>query len=438
MSDRWLRALETIRSKVGEEYFDRWFQPLRAIEVSPSKLSLQAPNPFFRDWIKSHYAALIQEAVGLETEVELGVATVVAPSAPFLTAPAPSAPSSAEPISRPEGTLNSRYTFEQFVVGPSNRFAHAASLAVTESPAKAYNPLFIHGGVGLGKTHLMQAIGHAILSRWGNLRVCYVPSEKFTNELITAIQTRATSRFRERYRSVDVLLIDDIHFIAGKESTQEEFFHTFNTLYDAHKQIILSSDRSPKEIAQLEERLVSRFEWGLVTDIQLPDVETRTAILRKKAQGAGVGVPEEVTNFIAERITTNIRELEGALIRVVAFAQFANRAVDLALTQEVLQGTLDEAQQQVTIERIQQRVAEFFGVTIEELKGQRRHRTLITPRHLAMYLARELTSSSLPEIGRAFGGRNHTTILHALNKIRSESQRSPGTSELLEKLRRQV
>lgn len=436
MSDRWAQALESIRTKVGEEYFDRWFQPLRVVEDSPTKLAIEAPNRFFRDWVEAHYAQLIQEAVGTGTAVELSVGSpLAAPSAPFVppTEVAPSAPEA-----RVEANLYPKYTFEQFVVGSSNRFAHAAALAVAESPAKAYNPLFIYGGVGLGKTHLLHAVGHAILQRFPHLRVCFISSERFTNELITAIQTRTTVKFREKYRSVDVLLIDDVHFVAGKESTQEEFFHTFNALYDTHRQIVLSSDRSPKEIAQLEERLVSRFEWGLVTDIQPPDVETRIAILRKKAQGTGVAVPENVTTFLAERITSNVRELEGALIRVVAFAKFTSREVDLTLTQEVLRGMLVEEEQKITIERIQRRVAEFFGVSVEDLRGKRRHRTMILPRHVAMFLARELTDASLPEIGRAFGGRDHTTILHALGKIRMDAQGGGGVARALQQLRQSI
>ena len=434
MSERWSRALETIKHKVGEEHFDRWFQPLRVVDDSPEKLSIEAPNLFFRDWVKAHYAQLIQDAVGSETSVELSVGSTTPLSAPYVPATAEATREPAE--THADGELNPKYTFEQFVVGSSNRFAHAAALAVAESPAKAYNPLFIYGGVGLGKTHLLQAVGYAILQRFPQLRICYISSERFTNELITAIQTRSTVKFRQKYRSTDVLLIDDIQFVAGKESTQEEFFHTFNTLYDAHRQIVLSSDRSPKEIPQLEERLISRFEWGLVTDIQTPDVETRTAILRKKSQDTGIAVPQDVTTFIAERITSNVRELEGALIRVIAFAKFTGREVNLALAQDVLKGMLVEEQQKVTVERIQRRVAEFFSVTLEELRGKRRHRTIVLPRHLAMYLARELTEASLPEIGRSFGGRDHTTILHALDKIHSHLQHDDRMSALVQQLRR--
>jgi len=416
---------------VGDEPFDRWFQPLRIVADTPTKLLLEAPNLFFRDWIKAHYWPLLQEAVGTETELEVSVGTPLEPSAPFVAVRA-----AREEGERLEADFNPKYTFEQFVIGSGNRFAHAASLAVAESPAKAYNPLFIYGSVGLGKTHLLQAIGHAIHQRFPQLRVCYISSERFTNELITAIQTRTTVKFRQKYRSTDVLLIDDIHFVAGKESTQEELFHTFNTLYDAHRQIVLSSDRSPKEIAQLEERLVSRFEWGLVTDVQSPDLETRIAILRRKVQDAAIQVPEEVPAFIAERISSNVRELEGALIRVVAFAKFTGREVTLDLAQEVLKGMLVEEQQKITIERIQRRVAEFFGLAVEELRGKRRNRAIILPRHVAMFLARELTQASLPELGRAFGGRDHTTILHALQKVKGQISQGGELCGVVEHVRR--
>jgi chromosomal replication initiator protein len=316
--------------------------------------------------------------------------------------------------------LNPKFTFDRFVVGPSNRFAHAASLAVSESPAKAYNPLFIYGGVGLGKTHLMQAVGQAILERGLSRRIVYVSSEAFANELITAIQTKTTARFRDRYRTVDVLLIDDIHFIAGKEATQEELFHTFNTLYDAHKQIVLSSDRPPKEIAGLEERLVSRFEWGLVTDIQPPDLETRTAIVRKKAEETDAEVPHEVTDFIAAKITSNIRELEGALIRVIAYCNLFNEPLTASVAHSVLKDMVREVASRVTVEFIQQRVAGYFQVDLGELKGARRYRSVLYPRQIAMFLCRRLTDASLPEIGHAFGGRDHTTVMHAIDKITKE------------------
>ncbi|MDP2044311.1 MAG: chromosomal replication initiator protein DnaA, partial [Candidatus Omnitrophota bacterium] len=327
------------------------------------------------------------------------------------------------------------YTFENFVVGSGNRHAHAYSLAVANSPAKTYNPLFIYGGVGLGKTHLIQAICHQIRSSApGGIKICYISSEKFTNELIDAIQHHSTAAFRQKYRNVDVLVIDDIHFIAGKESTQEEFFHTFNTLYDAHKQIVFSSDRPPKEIANLQERLVSRFGWGLTTDIQPPDLETRVAILKKKIEREPVNVPDDVIFFIAQLIKTNVRELEGALIRTMAYSLLEEAPVTLQLAKEVLKDLLKEPKKLITADFIQRCVAEEFGVTLQDLKTRRRNKQVVFPRQIAMYLSRELTDLSLPEIGEAFGGKDHTTVLHSYNKIKGALLNNPELKERLEKV----
>jgi chromosomal replication initiator protein len=333
-----------------------------------------------------------------------------------------------------EAILNPKYTFESFVVGPSNRFAHAASMAVADSPAKAYNPLFIYGPVGLGKTHLMQAIGQEVLKRNPASKVLYITSEKFTNQLINAIKTGTTIKFREKFRTVDCLLIDDIHFIAGKEATMEEFFHTFNALYDAHKQIVVSSDKPPKDISHLEERLVSRFEWGLVTDIQPPDFETRTAILRKKAERENIAIPDEVTFFIADKIKSNIRELEGALIRVVAYSKLVGKEVDEAVAYEVLKDMIVETQRKITIDLIQRRVAEYFEIRPSDMTAKRRSKNVVYPRHIAMYLSRELTSYSFPEIGEQFGGRDHTTVLHGCDKIRKDIKKDSKIKSLVDKL----
>ena len=405
-------------------------------------MTLEAPNPFFRDWVTAHYAEALRSVAG-SRELQIVAATAPGSPAPIPAVPAPRtderAPAPAQPsASTPDHGLNSKFTFDRFVVGPSNRFAHAASLAVAESPAKAYNPLFIYGGVGLGKTHLMQAIGQAIRQRWPSRRIVYISSEQFTNELIAAIQTRTTIRFRDRYRTVDVLLVDDIHFIAEKEATQEEFFHTFNALYDAHKQIVMSSDRSPKEIAGLEERLVSRFEWGLVTDIQPPDLETRIAILRKKAEEAGIEVPDDVTGFIAQQISSNIRELEGALIRVTAYCHLFNQPLSLVVAQEVLRDMVREVGARITLEDIQRRVADYFQVGLAEICGARRQRSILYPRQVAMFLCRRLTEASLPEIGRAFGGRDHTTVLHAVEKIEQEIAQDLHKRQTVEHLNRLV
>jgi len=330
--------------------------------------------------------------------------------------------------------LNPRYTFENFVVGPGNRFAHAASLAIAESPGKAYNPLFIYGGVGLGKTHIMQAIGHYLLKKSYPLNFTYISSEKFTNQLINAISNRTTAKFRERYRTIDVLLIDDIHFLGGKESTQEAFFHIFNDLYDMHKQIVMSSDRSPKDIPSLEQRLVSRFEWGLVTDIQPPDLETRIAILKQKCRAESVVVSDEVMYFIAEKIKSNIRELEGALIRIVAYSSLMGKDINLELANEILKDYLREGPTKISIDTIQKRVADYFNIGLSDMKAKKRTKQVAYPRQIAMYLVRKLTDYSLPEIGDYFGGRDHTTILHAFKKIEESIKREEQTKHLIEKL----
>ncbi len=430
MPFEWAKAVDNLKTSLGEEAFARWIAPLRVASLSEQSVVLEAPNSFFRDWILTHYHEKLQSvAQGRSVEI---LATTTAPAAP------PQFRAVADHAAGLETPLNPKFTFDHFVVGSSNRFAHAASLAVAESPAKAYNPLFIYGGVGLGKTHLMQAIGQAMLQRNRTSRVSYLSSEQFTNELIASIQTRTTAKFREKYRGVAILLVDDIQFIAGKESTQEEFFHTFNALYDAHKQIVISSDRPPKDIDGLEERLVSRFEWGLVTDIQPPDLETRIAILRKKAEEAQIEVPEPLTNFIASRITANIRELEGALIRVVAYAKFFSKPLSAEIAQEVLKDMAKEVSARVTIDLIQRRVGEYFHVSPEELRSVRRQRSILHPRQMAMYLCRTLTDASLPEIGRAFGGRDHSTVLHTVEKITRELAQDSNRKRVLEHLTKTI
>lgn len=418
----WHQAQRYLQDRLGETTFATWILPLKPRQGNKDTLNLEAPDIFFRDWVQRHYQHLIQEAINLSSpsqKIKL-----------YLESASPAKEASEKPQSRglqlkPQEHpgplfLNSRYTFENFVVGQSNRHAHAYSLAVAESPGKAYNPLFIYGGVGLGKTHLIQAICHHIFNNKAalNFKICYVPSERFTNELIDAIQHNSTSSFRQKYRGLDVLVIDDIHFIAGKESTQEAFFHTFNTLYDAHKQIVFSSDRPPKEISNLQERLVSRFGWGLTIDIQPPDLETRVAILKKKIEREPVAVPDEVIFFIAQLIKTNIRELEGALIRTIAYSLLEEKPITLELTKEVLKDLLKEPKKLITVDFIQQCVAEEFGILLPELKTKRRNKNIVLPRQVAMYLSRELTELSLPEIGTFFGGKDHTTVLHSYNKIK--------------------
>ncbi|MFA5363054.1 MAG: chromosomal replication initiator protein DnaA [Candidatus Omnitrophota bacterium] len=408
-----------LKDKLGAPSFQTWIQPLRPRLKNTGTLILEAPDAFFKDWVDKHYKTLIQEIVSQLNKQILEVLLEV-----YVPSQEPVHQKSAEKTKTREVSesafMNPRYSFENFVVGSSNRHAHAYSIAVAESPAKAYNPLLIYGGVGLGKTHLMQAICHYVRNKNPGLKICYISSERFTNELIDGIQHHSTPAFRNKYRTVDLLVIDDIHFIAGKESTQEEFFHTFNALYDAHKQIIISSDRPPKEISNLQDRLVSRFSWGLTTDIQPPDMETRVAILKKKIEREPISIPDDIIFFIAQLIKTNIRELEGALIRVIAYSLFEEKPVTLELAKEVLKDLLKEPKKLITIDFIQRCVAEEFGISLQDLKMKRRNKTIVLPRQIAMYLSRDFTDFSLPEIGNAFGGKDHTTVLHSYKKIKEE------------------
>ena len=449
-SELWLKALEALQHDFDKPLFERWLKPIRIKELRDNSVVLTVRDEFFRGWVMDHYQDKIYSAlknllktpeVQIRFEIHEPSEVTETSSAEETEAPAETpAPSFSMPglsgnvYQSTESVLNTRYNFESFVVGPSNRFAHAASMAVAESPAKSYNPLFIYGPVGLGKTHLMQAIGQEVLRRNKNTKVLYITSEKFTNQLINAIKTGTTMKFREKYRSVDCLLIDDIHFIAGKEATMEEFFHTFNTLYDSHKQIVVSSDKPPKEINHLEERLVSRFEWGLVTDIQPPDFETRTAILRKKAEREGLDVPDQVTFFIADKIKSNIRELEGALIRVIAYSKLVGREVDETVARDVLKDLIVENQKKITVDLIQRKVAEYFEIRPSEMTAKRRSKSVAYPRHIAMYLSREMTDLSFPDLGEHFGGRDHTTVLHAYEKIKKDLKKDQKTKTLLDKL----
>lgn len=436
----WSKVLEKVKQSLGEQAWETWFRPIRAQGFSNNSLILEVPNKFFQTWIKDHYLDLIKEALKSSSPQEnLGLELVIAQQEqPPAKEEKPKSrrwffPRTSKVQAPDQLEVNPRFSFESFVVGPSNRFAHAASLAVAESPARSYNPLFIYGGVGLGKTHLMQAIGTYVLKHNPQLKVTYMSSEKFTNQLISAIQHRTTPQFRERYRHVDILLIDDIHFIAGKEATQEEFFHTFNALYDAHKQIVLSSDRPPKNISTLEERLVSRFEWGLITDIQPPDLETRIAILKKKLEQNNVEVPDDVVFFIAEKVKLNIRELEGALIRVVAYSSLINEKITTDLAYSVLKDMFLE-EKKISVDNIQRKVASHFDLRILDLKAKKRNRAVAYPRQIAMYLTRSLTDFSLPEIGESFGGRDHTTVMHACEKIQGNLRKDSQLQGLLNRL----
>jgi chromosomal replication initiator protein len=411
--------MTTLRSRLNNPSVDTWINSMNPVNIIDDSLLIEVPDKFSRDWLDDRYGPVIKSILYDILEEEMNVEFVLGQdiSGRLTNKGKKNFSFSEDPLYH----LNSKYTFDTFVVGNSNRFAHAACLAVADSPSRSYNPLFTYGGVGLGKTHLMHAIGNHILSKGNLYNVLYISSEKFTNELINSIRDDKTLEFRNKYRSVDILLIDDIQFLAGKERTQEEFFHTFNTLYEANKQIIISSDRPPKDIPTLEDRLRSRFEWGLITDIQPPDFETRIAILRKKAQLENLDVPDDILTYIADKIHSNIRELEGALIRIIAFASFNQREINIELAETVLKDILPEIKpRQITVDIIQQVVSNFYNLKPEDLKAKKRTRSVSFPRQISMYLTRELTDLSLPKIGEMYGGRDHTTVIHACDRISSE------------------
>ena len=415
----WNEVAGRLKGALNETTYRTWFAEAEGSELSDDTFILGVPNDFTREWIEGHFLGLIGAAVrdvtGQERRVALSVTERVLIDAPV---PAESAPRPVA-IGSVDSGMNPKYTFDLFVIGSSNRFAHAAALAVAEAPAQAYNPLFIYGGTGLGKTHLMQAIAQYVGEHSSDLSVRYVTSETFMNDFINSLRDKRIEGFKQRYRTYDLLLVDDVQFFEHKERIQEEFFHTFNSLYEAGSQIVMSSDRPPRDIATLEERLRSRFEWGLITDIQPPDLETRIAVLRKKVKTDGIHVPDpQVLSFIASRISTNIRELEGALTRVVAFSSLTGRSLSVELAEDVLKDVFPQGEGvEVSIRRIQELVSERFQLSMDELCGDKRSQNIVYPRQVAMYLSRELTDSSLPKIGKEFGGRDHTTVIHATSKI---------------------
>ncbi|MGM0602901.1 MAG: chromosomal replication initiator protein DnaA [Bacillota bacterium] len=435
----WKKTLETIKGQLSNPSFNTWFSETKPVTTTnDSQLILQVPNNFIQDWIETQYTELIEDILVQLTGNKWSLILLTPDEVKDFKKNEDSTVVSdveSEKNSKNESEetaeielqngFNPKYTFDTFVVGNSNRFAHAASLAVAEAPAKAYNPLFIYGDVGLGKTHLMQAIAHFILKNNPDYKVVYVSSETFTNELINSIKDDSTVDFRDKYRNIDILLVDDIQFLAGKERTQEEFFHTFNTLHESNRQLIISSDRPPKEIPTLEERLRSRFEWGLITDIQKPDLETRIAILRKKADIENLTIPNEVVIYIANKIQSNIRELEGALIKVIAYSSLVDREVDVDLAREALKDLVNKNQEkhiEVNIERIKKIIIENYNLKMEDMESKKRTQNIAFPRQIAMYLSRELTDFSLPHIGDEFGGRDHTTVIHAHNKIQEKME----------------
>jgi chromosomal replication initiator protein len=419
----WDQILARIETKVNRHSFYTWFRPTSFIAEDRTAIVVRVPNAVFMDWLTKHYSGVMAEAMAEVRRPNLKVQFVPDSSGDMAAIPLnadEAAVLDGEPEAGPHPGatgLNPRYTFDTFIVGSSNQFAHAACRAVAEAPSRSYNPLFIYGGVGLGKTHLMHAVGQYVLEHDRNLKLTYISSERFMNEMINAVRYDRVLDFRERYRSVDVLLVDDIQFLAGKEGTQTEFFHTFNALYDSQKQIVLSSDSPPHEIPSLEERLRSRFEWGLIADIQPPDFETKVAILKKKAETEAVPLPDSVAMYIAGKIKSNIRELEGSLIRLVAYASLTGQEISLPLTQEILKNVLDHEEKAVTIEAIQKFVADYYNLKMAELKSRNNSKSVAMPRQIAMYLCKSLTHASLPEIGRSFGGKHHSTVIHSIRKV---------------------
>ena len=429
----WIQILSALEMKVNRQSFETWLKPTKYSHIVSRTLYVRVPSSQFQN-LGDLYGDLIQEAIeqqGLELDDVCFVTAEEDPSIPPVRkdggfGPVPARTPMAPPPRSPEqarfdwstaAQLNPRYTFDAFVIGNGNQFARAASLAVAERPSKAYNPLFLYGGVGMGKTHLMHAIGHEVKRRQPSSNICYVSAEKFTNEMITSLRNDRMTSFRDRFRSVDVLLVDDIQFIAQKERTQEEFFHTFNALHESMKQIVIASDRPPKELAEIEDRLRSRFEWGLIADIQPPDLETKVAILQKKAESEQVHLPTDVALFVASNVRTNVRELEGAMTRLIAWCQMNRMEITLASTQQCLKQFIDMQVRKVTIEAIQRAVAEQFGMRVSDLKQKNNSRNVVVPRQIAMYLAKQLTEASLPEIGRQFGNKHHTTVMHSIAKI---------------------
>ncbi|MGI6319161.1 MAG: chromosomal replication initiator protein DnaA [Firmicutes bacterium] len=433
LSEIWRLVLSEMENILSKPSFETWLKSTTPLSIKKDTIIIEVPNDFTKKWLQNHYYNTLSQILYKITNSKYYIQFVTPqnidfpqPHTNFNPPNNPDVPTPSSSVTNRKnnytGTckwLNPKYTFDSFVIGGSNRLAHAASLAVAETPSKAYNPLFIYGGVGLGKTHLMHAIGHFVISRNSSEKVDYLSSEKFTNQFINAIRDNKTEEFRNKYRNIDILLIDDIQFLAGKEQTQEEFFHTFNALHENSKQIVISSDRPPKEIPTLEDRLRSRFEWGLITDIQPPDLETRVAILRKKSFLEGIFIPDDVLMFIAQKNENNIRELEGALTRIIAYASLEDKEITLKLAEEALKDFLSQKRKNVDVDQIISTTASYFNISLQDIKSKKRTQNVSLPRQIAMYLIRELTDSSLPKIGEEFGGKDHTTVIHAHKKISS-------------------
>ena len=438
----WKASSGVLKERVSKDIFDTWFQDVSIENISDYEAMVRVPNRFFRDWIRDHYQALLEDVIGqVAAKSGLRVAyTISAPEEQGKELPRESlerAPGAVSTRARRPSHLNPRYTFSTFVAASNNQLVRAACLKVAESPATSYNPLLIYGGVGLGKTHLMHAIGNFVLEQ-SDLRIAYVTSEQFTNEVINGIRYDKMIDVRRRYRNIDMLLVDDIQFIAGKQATQEEFFHTFNSLYEARKQIVVSSDRYPKDMPEMEERLRSRLEWGLVADIQPYPLEARIAILQDKADREGIGIPNDVAHFVAANIKANIRELEGSLVRLGAYSQLTGQSITLEMAQNVLKELINERRRVITLDAVQEAVTAKFHLKMSDMKSKRRTKVLVYPRQIAMFLCREITQQSYPEIARHFGGKDHTTVMHACKQIEKAKQSDPGLLGTLEELKRQI
>lgn len=441
MGELWAAALTEIKERIGKQNFEAWIKPVRFVLKSKNEIVLEVPNKFFRDWLTEHYLHHIETALSSISKSDV-VVTFEINSKLEHQVPAGKGEKKQErelePAPRINKNLVQKYTFENFVIGASNQFAHAACTAVANQPGEHYNPLFIYGGVGLGKTHLVNAIGHRVAATRPNLKVVYLSSESFMNELISSLRRDKMDEFKKKFRNVDVLIVDDVQFIAGKERTQEEFFHTFNSLYESHKQIVITSDKFPKEIPGIEDRLRNRFEWGLIADIQSPDMETRVAILQKKAEIEQVQLPHDVAIFLASNIDSNVRELEGSLTRLGAFSSLTKTPITIEFAKEVLSQNLKSSEREVTVESIQKMICEYFNIKLGDLKAKRRTQNIALPRQVAMYLCRKHTENSFPAIGDKFGGRDHSTVIHASKTIERKIKEDPHMLTTIEKLERNL
>jgi len=441
MNGLWERALEELGEQLGKQNFETWIKPIHFSEQKGNDVRLDVPNQFFRDWLMDHFIGLIEQVLRSIAHQQVKVSLTVNQGLQAKDVAARSEQKREQERDRPPRTNNNliaKYTFENFVIGASNQFAHAASIAVANQPGEHYNPLFIYGGVGLGKTHLVNAIGHRAAAKRPTLKVVYLSSESFMNELIGSLRRDKMDEFKTRFRNTDLLILDDVQFIAGKERTQEEFFHTFNSLYESHKQIVITSDKFPKEIPGLEDRLRNRFEWGLIADIQPPDMETRVAILQKKAETEAVELPHDVAIFLASNIDSNVRELEGSLTRLGAFASLTRSTITVDLAKEVLRHTLKGAQKEITVESIQKTICDYYNIKLGDLKAKRRTKNIAFPRQIAMYLCRKYTETSFPGIGDKFGGRDHSTVIHASKTIEKKIKEDPYMQTTIEKLERSL